>query len=221
MKISAIIPAAGTGSRYSKNTNKLLEELNGETVITKTLKVIDSIENLQEIIICTSTDIIGKIQEETNNYEFKNKIKIILGGETRQQSVYNGLKECDNPDFVIIHDGARPLIDNSTIDNCIKNAIDYGASIVAVPVKDTIKIADKNGKVISTPDRSTLWSVQTPQIFSYKEILKAHQDFAQTPVTDDAMLAELSGIDVYITNGTYKNIKITTKEDIEFAKSLL
>lgn len=221
MKISAIIPAAGSGSRYDSNQNKLLEDLNGELVLIRTLKTIDKIDNLQEIVICTSIDIIEIIENQIAKNKFKNEIKIILGGKTRQESVYNGLKVCDNPDLVLIHDGARPLIELNIIDNAIKTAIDKGAAIVAVPVKDTIKIADKSGKIVSTPDRNTLWSVQTPQIFKYNQILDAHEQFKDIPVTDDSMLAEKAGIDVFISMGSYKNIKITTKEDIEFAKSLI
>ncbi|MDD3150279.1 MAG: 2-C-methyl-D-erythritol 4-phosphate cytidylyltransferase [Candidatus Gastranaerophilales bacterium] len=220
MKISAIIPAAGSGSRFSQSKNKLLEDINGTPVIIHTLKKFIEIKEINEIVVCTSNDIIDGIKDLLIKNNLTD-IKVILGGKTRQESVFLGLQSCNNPDIVAIHDGARPLIDISTIKDCIDNAINKGASIVAVPTKDTIKRVDKNLKITETINRSELWNIQTPQVFRYKEILAAHKKFIDKNKTDDAALAEDAGIKVYITKGSYKNIKITTKEDMQLAGILM
>jgi 2-C-methyl-D-erythritol 4-phosphate cytidylyltransferase len=221
MKISAIIPAAGSGSRYSKNKNKLLESLCGKPVIVHTLEKIAAINEINEIIICTSPDIIDKITFLIEKYSINKVKKVILGGETRQQSVYNGLQKCENPDFVLIHDAARPLIDIETIIQAINYAKEKGSAIVAVPAKDTIKTADETMKITGTPDRKHLWNIQTPQIFKYVEILAAHEKFKGLETTDDAALLEKAGENVYLFKGNYKNIKITTTEDLMIAEVLI
>ncbi|MFA6989509.1 MAG: 2-C-methyl-D-erythritol 4-phosphate cytidylyltransferase [Candidatus Gastranaerophilaceae bacterium] len=220
MKISAIIPAAGSGSRYSKNKNKLLENLCGKPVFIHTIEKIALVDEINEIIICTSPDIIEEITLLIEKWFINNAIKIILGGETRQQSVYNGLKRCENPDFVLIHDAARPLIEKETIIQAINSAKEKGSAIVAVPSKDTIKIADDTLKITGTPDRKYLWNIQTPQIFKYEEILNAHERFKELDATDDAALLEKTGKNVYLFKGSYKNIKITTTEDLMIAEVL-
>lgn len=213
MKISAIIPAGGSGSRYSQTKNKLLEELNGQPVILKTLEVISSVEEITEIIVCTSS---VQIQKAVKGY------KTTPGGATRQESVYNGLKAADSPDFVLIHDAARPLIGPETIKNTIKTAVEKGAAITAVPAKDTVKKVDTStGQVIETPQRKELWNIQTPQVFSYLALLEAHQRFEGQDFTDDSALMERTGHKVFVVRGSYKNLKITTEEDFKIAKCLL
>lgn len=138
----------------------------------------------------------------------------------RQESVYNALRACSGCDYVLIHDGARALVTQAIVNNTIKAVLEKQAVIVAMPVKDTIKRADANGKIIETPERSTLYQVQTPQAFRYKDLLKAHAKFEGENASDDAYLIEKSGIDVYIVTGCYENIKITTPEDIELARIL-
>lgn len=221
MKISAIIPAAGTGSRFDVHKNKLLELISGKSVLTRTLQIIDSIPNLSEIIICTSQELIPLFKLEIQKNIFKNPINLILGGNTRQESVFNGLKACSNPDLALIHDAARPLIELEVINELISTAEEKNAAIVAVPVKDTIKIADNSKKVVSTPDRRTLWAVQTPQVFNYNKILELHEKYKEKSLTDDAALFELEQLPVFIVEGSYKNIKITTKEDILIAENFL
>ncbi len=216
MKTSAIIAAAGSSSRFQQG-QKLLQDLNGKMVIERTLETFNNHPMIVEIVICTSENIIDEIKKITKNYP---KVKkVILGGAQRQDSVLNGLKELDNPDFVAIHDGARPLITSEIITNTIKKAIEYGHATCAVQVKDTIKKV-KGEKIVKTIDRQELWQVQTPQVFKYKEILAAHVKFQGKNFTDDTLLIEEIGKSVYIVNGCYKNIKITTPEDIYIARVL-
>lgn len=208
MKISAIIPASGSGTRYNPGKNKLLEDLNGIPVINRTLQIISEIKEITEIVVCSSL-------------EFKG-YKVVPGGKTRQESVFNGLKALDNPDFVLIHDGARPLITQEIIRNAINQAVAKGSAVVAVPAKDTIKRVNPTSlEVIETFNREELWNIQTPQIFRYNDILKAHKALEGQNYTDDAALMEKTGHKVFITMGSYKNIKITTEEDLGIAKYLL
>jgi len=216
MKISAIIAAAGSSSRF-KQGQKLLQDLNGKMVIERTIETFNSHNMIDEIVICTSENIVEDIKKIAANYP---KVKkVILGGAQRQDSVLNGLKELNNPDFVAIHDGARPLITAETITNTLNKAIEYEHATCAIQVKDTIKKV-LNGKIVETPNRDELWQVQTPQVFKYKEILDAHLKFQGKNFTDDTLLIEEMGKSVYIVNGCYKNIKITTPEDINIARLL-
>lgn len=216
MKISAIIAAAGSSSRF-KQGQKLLEDLNGKMVIERTLETFNSHSMIDEIVICTSENIIEDIKKIAENFS---KVKsVILGGAQRQDSVLNGLKELADTDFVAIHDGARPLVTAEIITNTITKAQECGHATCAVKVKDTIKKV-KDGKIIETPNREELWQVQTPQAFQYKEILDAHLKFQGKNFTDDTLLIEEIGKSVYIVNGCYKNIKITTPEDIDIARLL-
>ncbi|EKE03376.1 MAG: 2-C-methyl-D-erythritol 4-phosphate cytidylyltransferase [uncultured bacterium] len=219
MKISAIIPAAGSGSRFDANKNKLLRNINGMPVIVHTLQVISSVEAISEITICTSENIIDEIKSSVLKYNISKVKQVILGGATRQESVFKGLKSLDNPDFVVIHDGARPLVTKDIIENSIKTAVEKGPAIVAVPTKDTIKRVDKEtNQIIATLNREQLWNIQTPQVFKYNDILEAHIRFEEQDFTDDSALIEKLGIPAFTVMGSYKNIKITTQEDIKIAE---
>ncbi len=229
MKISAIIPAAGSGERYSSFKHKLLEEVNGIPVIIHTINAISAVEEIEDIIICASLDLIEKISEEVKKNNVLKVKKIILGGKTRQESVFKGLKELNKliepdkkPDFVLIHDGARPLISVDVIKNTILTALEKNACITAVPVKDTIKrVNNLTGEVIETLNRQELWQIQTPQAFRFAEILKAHELFEGENLTDDSALMEKAGYKVFVSEGSYKNIKITTEEDFKIIQAFL
>lgn len=220
MKIVALIPAAGSGSRYSKDKNKLLENLAEIPVIIKTLQVISSVETISSIIICTSEDLIREITTLTSSYNFSKQINVILGGKTRQESVFKGLNAIDkNTDFVLIHDGARPLITKYIVENSINTAIKNGASVVAVPAKDTIKrVSSDTKQVLETLNRAELWNIQTPQVFNYSQLVEGHTKFAGKNFTDDSGIIETMGIPVTVVMGSYKNIKITTPEDLQIAE---
>lgn len=213
-KINAIIPAGGTSSRFG-NTNKLLEKINSKEVIRYTIDAFEA-SHVNEIIICANVSIIDELKKIFASYE---KVKIIEGGQTRQASVFNGLKAsvCN---YVLIHDGARPMITTDLINSAINMVKDKKALTVATKTIDTMKeVVD--GKIIRTIDRSKLYNTQTPQVFEYDLIMNAHQKFIGQNFTDDAGMLEELGYDVYILNGSYKNIKITTQNDIDIAKVYL
>jgi 2-C-methyl-D-erythritol 4-phosphate cytidylyltransferase len=209
---SVIITAGGTSSRYG-NKNKLLEILNDKTVIEHTLEAFLGFENINEIIIPTNKS----IQDELHKLLKNPKIKIIDGGETRQESVFKGLQEVTN-EFVIIHDGARPLIKEGVISQVMDCVSIYNATSVMTKTTDTIKEVDKEGNIIATIDRSRLYNTQTPQAFKTELIKQAHLKFKGQNFTDDSSMIEEMGIPVKMVLGSYTNIKITTKSDLDFAK---
>lgn len=213
-KINAIIPAGGTSSRFG-STNKLLEKINGKEVIKYTVEAFEH-SNVDEIIICANPAIMEDLKKI-----FKNsyKVKIIEGGATRQASVFNGLKQCEC-DYVLIHDGARPMISTDLVNQTIEMVKDKKALTVATKTIDTIKEVE-NGKIIKTIDRAKLYNTQTPQAFDYKLIKSAHEKLQGQNYTDDAGMLEALGKDVWILDGSYKNIKITTQNDIEVAQIYL
>lgn len=213
MKTALIITAGGSSRRYGKN--KLIEKVLGKEVILHTLEAFSGFEFSQ--IVITSSEELKKYLEPV----LPMSVKLVLGGKTRQESVFNGLKALAPCDFVAIHDGARPLADKETIKNCLEKAYETKAAIVAVRAVDTIKIADENGLIIETPDRKRLWSVQTPQVFEYKLILDAHKKLEGGDFSDDAGLLEFLGEKVYVSEGKYTNIKITTPSDIKLMNEFL
>ncbi len=213
--ISVVITAGGTSSRF-KGENKLLCKIEGKTVIETCVQKFINLDLVDEIIICANISIIDELK---NLFLDIQKVKIIEGGQSRQESVFNGLKVCSNSDYVIIHDGARPFIKQDTILSCLENAKKVGASIVAVKTVDTIKIVDDNGVIVSTPDRNTLWNAQTPQIFKYDLIFDLHKKYFGKNYTDDSLLFEAEGLPVIVTAGDYSNLKITTVCDLERIKN--
>lgn len=213
-KVNAIIPAGGTSSRFG-NKNKLLEKIYDKEVIRYTIEAFEKSE-VDEIIICANINIIEELKEIFKNSQ---KVRIIEGGATRQESVFNGLKasECD---YVLIHDGARPMISTDLINSAIEEVKTKKALTVATKTIDTIKeVID--GKIVKTIDRAKLYNTQTPQAFEYNLIKDAHMKLYGKNYTDDAGMLEELGQTVYILNGSYKNIKITTQNDIDIAKIYL
>ena len=211
-KFSLIITAGGTSSRYG-STNKLLEKINDKTVIEETVTKFIDFDEIDEIIISANISIIPTLQEMFNNP----KIKIIEGGNTRQKSVYNALQVVKN-EYVLIHDGARPLIRKDTIAYVLEAVVDKNAVTVMTKTTDTIKEVDTNGRIIRTIDRSKLYNTQTPQAFRTDIIKQAHEKLKDGNFTDDCSMLEELNIPVYIVNGSYTNIKITIKSDLDFAK---
>jgi len=222
---TAIILAAGKGTRMQADINKQFLILRGRPVISHTLQVFDNHPSIHEIIL-----VINPLEEETISekllipYDFKKRIKIIHGGSERQESVYNGLSEVDpSTSIVLIHDGARPLVTDEVLQRCILGAEEYGAVAVGVPAKETIKIVTKDQFVDYTPRREELWITQTPQAFHIDIIKKAHElaNMKQVLGTDDAMLVEQMAHRVKMVMGDYENIKITTPEDLLVAEGIL
>ena len=221
---SVVIVSAGRGSRMKSDINKQFLKIGGKEVIAHTVERFYNNKNIGEIIIVVREDEKEFFQENIiNKYGYKN-LKIAFGGKERQDSVYNGLQEVDkNCSIVLIHDGARPFVTNEIIEQSIECAQKYNCAIVGIPVKDTIKIVNENNDVCNTPNRNTLWSIQTPQVFDYSLIMKAHEKAKNDKYygTDDSMLMEYLGYNVKVVEGSYDNIKITTPEDLKVAEEIL
>lgn len=211
-KFSVIITAGGTSSRYGCE-NKLLEKIKDKTVIEETVDKFINFEEISEIIISANISIIDTLKEILKNP----KIRIIEGGNTRQKSVYNALQAVTN-DYVLIHDGARPLIKPETISYVLAATTEKNAVSVMTKTTDTIKEVDSDGRIIRTIDRSKLYNTQTPQGFKTSVIKDAHEKLKDGNFTDDCSMLEYLDIPVYIVNGSYTNIKITIKSDLDFAK---
>lgn len=214
MNFTVIITAGGTSNRFG-NTNKLLEKINGREVIKHSVDAFMGFEEISEIVICANVAIIDIL---TSYFKDEKKIRIIEGGKTRQKSVYNGLKACKNTEYVLIHDGARPMISKDVIKKAIEEVKTKKALTVATKTVDTIKQVDENLKIIKTIDRSSLFNTQTPQAFEYNLILSAHEELNGKEFTDDCGMLEFLGHDVYLIEGDYKNIKITTQNDMSIAE---
>ena len=215
----AIILGAGNGTRMKSEKSKLLLEIGSKTVIERSVEAFLSVSDIDEIIVVARQQDI-EIYSELLTDE---RISFVIGGATRQQSVKNAVETVDDAHLIIIHDGARPLIKCKDIEKTIRAAEEFSAAAVGVYVKDTIKIVDKQGFVESTPDRSTLFAVQTPQIFDFDLYKSAMQkaDEQGLDFTDDCQLVELCGGKVKMVEGSYSNIKITTPDDIALAENLL
>jgi len=222
--ISVVIAAAGKGTRMEIGQNKQYLEVAGMPVLARTVRVFEECSRVDEIVIVANKDDVAYcIKNIVDRFGFKKVKSVVAGGETRQQSVFNGLLSVSaGSDLVLIHDGARPFIDEAGICSCIDAAKEFGAACAAVPVKDTIKSGDGMGFVTETLDRSSLWSIQTPQAFLYNRIMEAHRKAAEErfEATDDASLVEWLGYRVKLVMCSYYNIKITTKEDLAYAEAI-
>lgn len=225
-KITAIVLAAGSGSRMKNKTKKQFMEIKGKPVIWYSLFEFEK-SRVDEIILVTGKEDIDYCKKEiVEKYNLKKIKNVVAGGSERYESVYNGLKEVTG-NIVLIHDGARPLINNEIIERSIEGTIKSDACVVGVPVKDTIKRANKEGYIIDTPNRSELWITQTPQSFKTDLVKMAYKKMKEElekgnttlNITDDAMVVEeFTTNQVRFVQGDYKNIKVTTPEDIDIAE---
>jgi len=222
-----VIPAAGMGKRMGAAINKQYLLLDGKPILAHTLAVFEQCDQIAGIILVTPQDEIPFCQTEVvDRYGIAKVLAIVPGGAERQHSVMNGLQAlqglADDIDVVLIHDGVRPFITPTLIKQSIQLASDGTGALVAVPTKDTIKVVH-NGLVIDTPNRATLWQAQTPQSFRFDQIMKAHQQAHQAGFlgTDDCSLVERDGGSIRIVHGSYRNIKITTPEDLVMAEAFL
>lgn len=222
-KTSVIIVAAGSASRMG-GVDKQLLKIGDTPVIIRSINAFSELDFIDNIVVVTKKESVLEIQNLIKEYEALKVTDIVEGGDSRAQSVINGLTALsDDTGIVLIHDGARPLVTSEIIE-CVKSAAElYGAATCVVPLKDTVKIVDDMGKVVSTPKRSTLAAVQTPQGFKLSKLKSAIADFSGnlTEITDDCSFIELAGGEVYTVNGSYENIKITTKEDVPQAEEIL
>lgn len=223
---TAIVLAAGQGKRMHTKVQKQFLEIGGRPVLFYSLMCFQNSPFIENIILVTGEKDISYCRNEiVEKYNLTKVTRIIAGGKERYDSVYQGLLACENSDYVLIHDGARPFITGEIIERGLADARKTGASAVGMPVKDTIKIADAAGFIAETPERSRVWMIQTPQIFRYELIRKAHESIRtkdMSAVTDDAMVVEQeTGVRICLTEGSYQNIKITTPEDLAVAELFL
>ncbi|HHX36779.1 MAG TPA: 2-C-methyl-D-erythritol 4-phosphate cytidylyltransferase [Clostridiaceae bacterium] len=239
-RVCALIPAAGRGQRMGADGNKLFMQLAGKTILERTLDVFERHPRVTDICLITTPAEIDKVRSLIKKNHFQKINFLAFGGETRGQSVANGLKTLANEsaqndpmtdliaaskpfaanDFVLVHDGARCLITADVIDRCITGARIHGAVVAGVPVKDTIKFVDVEECVTGTPNRSELRQIQTPQAFRFGLLYDAYtKHFAE--LTDDAAVVEASGHPVHIVPGDERNIKITTPLDLAIAEQFL
>lgn len=223
--VVAIVVAAGKGKRMGRKYNKQYILLHEKPIIVHTLEVFEKSQYVDDIVLVVGQDEIGFVKEEViKKYALRKVSKVVSGGKERQDSVYQGILAIkENCGIVLIHDGARPFVQERMIEETITIAKKQGAAIVAVPVKDTIKKVNIQGEVIETLDRKELWQVQTPQTFQYHLIKKAYENLQRKDmlVTDDGMAVEVLGHPVKIVEGSYDNIKITTPEDLMIAERIL
>lgn len=221
--VSAIIVAAGNASRMD-GVDKQFVEIGGTPVIIRSILAFEHSGLVDEMIVVTKKESIPELNHQVRNYA-ANKVRyIVAGGGTRQESVFNGVS-CVHEDckYIAIHDGARPLVLTGAIDACIGDAVQYGAALLGVRVKDTIKAVDEQRFITKTIDREKLFLAQTPQIFElglYKQAMSQAAQ-AQLSYTDDCQLIEAAGHKVHVSPGHYSNIKITTPDDLFFAEALL
>lgn len=217
-----IIPAAGQGKRMGAGKNKLFLLIDEVPIIIHTLRAFEQDEACKDIIMAINEEERSYFEELIHIYRIQKSVRFIQGGAERQESVYNALKHVKSTDYVLVHDGARPFVTGEMIRCVLGAAKQTGASICAVPVKDTVKKVECD-TVVETLERSQLRAVQTPQGFHVPLLLEAHESAKQESFlgTDDASLIERVGKKVGVVQGSYYNIKVTTPEDLLIAESFL
>lgn len=221
--ITAIIAAAGSGSRMGKGINKVFLSLCGQPVLAYSIRLFARMPSIGEIIIVTAEQDMPLVQKLLDSMQTGKPTKVVAGGSERQYSIANAIAAAStDAKLILVHDGARPLISEETVLAAIAAARHARAAAIAVPVKDTIKIANEEGFAVATPDRNTLWAVQTPQVFQASLLRLAYDQAAKENFlgTDDASLVERLGVPVQMVAGDYRNLKITTPEDLQIAGAL-
>ncbi|MBR2214500.1 MAG: 2-C-methyl-D-erythritol 4-phosphate cytidylyltransferase [Selenomonadaceae bacterium] len=222
--VAAVIPAAGQGRRMGAGRNKMLLQLRGRPILVWTLLAFSKVEEISELVVVVGENEVAAVQNLLREVKGLKPYQVAAGGAERQYSIANGLNKISpEAEIVLVHDGARPLVSTETIKKVIAAAREHGGAIAAVPEKNTVKVVDEAGFVVSTPDRAKLWAVQTPQGFRRELIKKAYAKAEEDGFlgTDDASLAERIGIPVQVVTDDYRNIKITTPEDLTIAEAFL
>lgn len=228
MKTMAVVLAAGRGSRMKSDVKKQYLTINEKPVLYYCLDAFQKCDKVDGIVlVCGSGEIEYCREEIVDRYHFSKVTKVVEGGKERYHSVHAGLKAIDDCDYVMIHDGARPFVDEAMLKRIMEELPVCRACVVGMPVKDTIKLSDANGYVEQTLPREKLWMIQTPQSFAYGLIREAYDRLADlesldVQITDDAMVAEyIMNQPVKLVEGSYENIKITTPEDMLLAEAIL
>ena len=224
-RVCTLIPAAGKGSRMAHSVKKPYLKLAEQPILAHTIQRFEQNTAVDAIFIIVDEADFNECRKTVlEPYSFTKVQELVAGGETRQMSVYNGIRALSTDvDFVIVHDGVRPFVTDETIFACLTAADACGAAAAAMPVKDTIKVADANGFIVETPAREQLWAVQTPQVFRKSLLEEAHRTAQKRQLagTDDAALVEQLGFPVKLVKGSYANLKITTPVDLQVAETLL
>lgn len=224
MMVTAIFPAAGQGKRMEVGINKVFLDLMGKPILIHTLLAFSSCAAIDDLIVVVAPDEVSRVRAMLRAVPKLKPWKVVAGGAERQYSIYNGLCALESDsDIVLVHDGARPLASEAVITAVVEETRRSGATVTAVPAKDTIKIVDENLFVAATPARNTLWTVQTPQGFGRQILIEAYQKAMEDRFlgTDDASLVERLGVKVKIVEGEYGNLKITTPEDLIIAEAFM
>jgi 2-C-methyl-D-erythritol 4-phosphate cytidylyltransferase/2-C-methyl-D-erythritol 2,4-cyclodiphosphate synthase len=222
--VTAVVAAAGSGRRMGREVNKVFLPLAGRPILGRSAAAVASCQEVDRLVVVVAPGEEERAAEILTSLALAKPWRVVTGGAERQHSVANALAAVPaDADIILIHDGARPLVDAATVGAAIAAAREHGAAGVAVPVKDTIKTVDEAGCIAATPDRRTLWAIQTPQVFAASLLREAYAAAAADGVlaTDDAALVERLGHKVRIVPGSYRNLKITTPEDMVMAHALL
>ena len=219
---AAIIPAAGSGTRMNASLPKQYLELAGKPILVRTVAAFHHHPDIARLIVVVPQDRVDSTRELLNSWQLGGKTMVIAGGLRRQDSVKAGLDQLDAQcTIVLVHDGARPLVSQELIGQCLVQAEKHGAAIAAIPVKDTLKRGGTNGQVTATIDRQDLWQAQTPQAARLSMLHDAYAKAGELDFTDEASLLEHAGYPVKLVTGAETNIKITRREDLSLAQTLL
>ena len=220
--VSAIVVAAGSSSRMG--VDKLLHEFGGVPVVVRSIRALEQVKEIGEVVVVTREERLAQYRQLKETFALKKVTRIVAGGETRQQSVLEGVRAADpSAEYVAIHDGARPFVSPEEITRVLADAERFGAATLGVPVKDTVKVVSPDGMITATPDRSSLYLTQTPQVFRREVYLQGIEAARRSGLdfTDDCQLVEYAGHRVYMTCGSYRNIKLTTEDDLAIANAFL
>lgn len=221
---AAIIVAAGKGKRMGTTVSKQFLPLGGKEILAHTVEVFEQADAIRDSILVTGADSLADVAEMKQEYGWRKITSIVPGGAERQDSVWNGLQQlAEDVEIVVIHDGVRPFVTEEILQNAIDTAAEMGGCVAGMPVKDTIKVCDAERMAVATPERSTLWQIQTPQTFQKEVLIRAYRHARESGFlgTDDASLVERDGGRVQVIEGSYRNIKITTREDLLIGEAFL
>ena len=219
--VTAIILVAGSSTRFGQNRNKNFDKVGGKEILLYSLEAFNQNELVDDIIIVYKKGEEKTLSTIIDKVSLNKSLKLVEGGATRQESVYNAITKTDSK-IVIVHDGARPMIKQRFITECINEMANFHGATIAVKSKDTIKISDDNGVVEKTTLRKNTWIIQTPQCFNRETLLSAHEKYKDDEtITDDCMLLEKENEKIKLIEGEYSNIKVTTFDDISLVNGYL
>jgi 2-C-methyl-D-erythritol 4-phosphate cytidylyltransferase len=219
MEFYLIIPASGTGSRFGLKTPKQFYRLEGKEILIHTLNRFNPNIRIKSIFVSTGKEYINRISTLIKKHGIDKVENVTVGGKHRQDSVYNALMkiECNPDDIIIVHDAVRPFVSDKLINKLMDEALKYDCVVPGLPLTNTVKRTNKNGIVLDTVPRENLWSIQTPQFFKYKKLIKAFEVAGKKKIigTDEAALMEYAGFKVKVVEGESSNVKITTRKDVK------